>query len=300
MHRLHLIFVLLLVCPFVPRQAVAQSSFDGQATTVHSNLDFSSNSSMMTALKAAVTEQPYEARKVTRSSWKLADGTTISHESATKIARDAEGRVREEVEQIHSSSLGGHEIDRTTESITIADPVEHAITILSAPPMKIAIRMQLPNLAQPKQGSVIASLAAPPPSPPGRTRTMRQNLNAAGDDVQVEELGSDALDGLNVTRRRTTTTIPAGKIGNDRPILITHEEWYSPDLKLVVKSRDYDPRTGERTIELEDLVRKDPDPALFTVPAGYKVEDMAGMLRSVGRAWHTGADSPQSEDAGKP
>jgi hypothetical protein len=72
-----------------------------------------------------------------------------------------------------------------------------------------------------------------------------------------------------------------GKIGNDRPILVVHEEWRSPELKIV-RTIDRDPRTGEQTMELQNLVRIDPDPALFQAPAGYKVQDMAQMLKGLG------------------
>jgi hypothetical protein len=91
------------------------------------------------------------------------------------------------------------------------------------------------------------------------------------------------LAGLLVKGTRTSTTIPLGEIGNDRPITITHEEWYSPDLKVVVRSEDSDPRSGTQTMELQGLALGEPDPALFRVPVGVTVREMPDitkMLRS--------------------
>ena len=90
------------------------------------------------------------------------------------------------------------------------------------------------------------------------------------------------MEGVLVTGTRLTTTIPAGSIGNDRPMVVTHEEWRSPELKILVKSIDKDPRTGEQTMEVQNLVRTDPDASLFQAPPGYKVQDMAQMLKQFG------------------
>ena len=105
-------------------------------------------------------------------------------------------------------------------------------------------------------------------------------------DVKTEQLGQQSIEGVLVTGKRVTTTIATGAVGNDRPIVVVHEEWRSPELKIVVKTIDSDPRTGEQTMELQELARADPDPSLFQAPAGYQVKDMADMLKTLG---NTGA-----------
>jgi hypothetical protein len=72
---------------------------------------------------------------------------------------------------------------------------------------------------------------------------------------------------------RTTRTIPTGQIGNDRPISIVTEVWTSPDLKTVVYSKRSDPRMGEQTFRLTNIVHAEPDPSLFTAPADFKIVD---------------------------
>jgi hypothetical protein len=82
-------------------------------------------------------------------------------------------------------------------------------------------------------------------------------------------LAPKEIDGLKVTGKRTTWTIEAGKIGNEKPIVTTREVWRSPELMLTVQSRDADPRQGERNYRLENIRRGEPDPALMKPPADY-------------------------------
>jgi hypothetical protein len=79
------------------------------------------------------------------------------------------------------------------------------------------------------------------------------------------------MEGLVVNGVRTTRTIPEGQIGNDKPISITTEVWTSPDLKMVVSSMRNDPRMGQHTFKLTNIVRAEPDPSLFTVPADFRI-----------------------------
>ena len=90
-------------------------------------------------------------------------------------------------------------------------------------------------------------------------------------DTRSEDLGTRDFDGIAATGTRTVTTIPAGAIGNERPIEIEYERWYSKDLELVVYSKHSDPRFGEQTYRLTNIVRSEPDPSLFTVPQGYRL-----------------------------
>jgi hypothetical protein len=79
------------------------------------------------------------------------------------------------------------------------------------------------------------------------------------------------IEGVQAEGTRTTTTIPPGQIGNERPIEIVSERWYSPELDMTVMTRHYDPRTGETLYRLTDIRREEPDPSLFQVPSDYKL-----------------------------
>src|SRR6185295_3435903 len=84
---------------------------------------------------------------------------------------------------------------------------------------------------------------------------------------KMESLGTRQIDGLSATGEKTSSIIPAGKIGNDRPIEILDERWISTDLKVVLLARHRDPQTGEVEFRLTNIKRSEPSPELFKVPA---------------------------------
>ncbi|HEY2846844.1 MAG TPA: hypothetical protein VGI80_03440 [Pyrinomonadaceae bacterium] len=89
-------------------------------------------------------------------------------------------------------------------------------------------------------------------------------------ETKTDDLGTQNIEGVTCEGTRRTTTIPAGAIGNERPIEIVYERWFSKDLGMVVSSKHSDPRFGEQTYTLKNVVRAEPDPALFTVPREFK------------------------------
>jgi hypothetical protein len=60
--------------------------------------------------------------------------------------------------------------------------------------------------------------------------------------------------------------------------VVVHDSWVSPDLKLVVKELNQDPRTGNRTMEMTHIKREEPDAVLFQVPAEYAVKEWPDVL----------------------
>jgi hypothetical protein len=87
-----------------------------------------------------------------------------------------------------------------------------------------------------------------------------------------EDLGTKTVNGLQAEGVRVTRTIAAGSIGNDKPIAVATERWYSPDLQIAVMTVHSDPMMGTVTTKLTNVVRGDPDASLFQVPADYTVE----------------------------
>lgn len=114
------------------------------------------------------------------------------------------------------------------------------------------------------EGASAASWPLPPP-------TVAQRLPALAPrgPAVVTPLPSREIDGLRANGERSTWTIEAGRIGNERPIQIVREVWTSPELVLTLSVRDADPRSGEVNYRLEQVRRGDPDPALMRVPADY-------------------------------
>jgi hypothetical protein len=96
-------------------------------------------------------------------------------------------------------------------------------------------------------------------------------LGFPGGQTATDDLGEQVLEGVLARGTRLTQTIPAGTIGNERAIEIVAEQWYSEDIEAVVLRRNVDPRFGETTYRLVNLVRGEPAPDLFAVPQGYEV-----------------------------
>jgi hypothetical protein len=110
-------------------------------------------------------------------------------------------------------------------------------------------------------------------------------------ETKTDDLGTQNIEGVTCEGTRRTTTIPAGAIGNERPIEITYERWFSKDLGMVVMSKHSDPRFGEQTYTLKNIVRAEPDPSLFTVPREFKImNDRPGAA-----SWKVQTPQPERE-----
>jgi hypothetical protein len=107
---------------------------------------------------------------------------------------------------------------------------------------------------------------------------LRANNEAglAGVKSQEAALGNMFIEGVQAQGTRTTTTIPAGDIGNERPINIVDERWYSPDLQMTIMTKHSDPRSGETNFQLKNINRSSPPPTLFEVPSDYTVSAGGG------------------------
>lgn len=193
---------------------------------------------------------PFSADVVTETSRVLSDGTRIHQETHGKSFRDSEGRTRTETEAV--SSIGNGE---KFHHVTILDPVDHVIISLD-PKAKVATIRQW----------------IMPPTPPATPRATAAKRTLEPASVH-EQLGMIDIEGLSAVGNKFTRTIEAGKIGNDRPIVNVSETWYSPDLKMVLRSKTDDPQFGERTMNLVNIQRVEPDSSLFQTPQDYTVRD---------------------------
>jgi hypothetical protein len=241
-----------------------------------------------------VKDQPYRAQAVTQMKQTLADGSHIAQTTTATVARDSEGKtVRiQKLSQVGPwRSAADPEASGPTLT-TIFDPVTnthtdytsdskvaHVMTFPQGPPLP-------PPGATTISGSSFAVTTAGPGGPTANVMYSVQSHAMSPDpgvdkNSKTDQLGTKTIDGIDATGTRTTTTIPAGAIGNDKDIVITHETWYSAELKLVVLSTQDDPRFGETTYSLTNVDRSEPDASLFQVPAGYKVEKAPMLLKTV-------------------
>ena len=105
-------------------------------------------------------------------------------------------------------------------------------------------------------------------------RTFTTKLDAK--NTKKESLGKQTIEGVEAEGTRYITTIAAGEVGNEQPISIVSESWYSPELQTVVMSKHSDPRVGENTYRLTNINRTEPAHSLFELPADYTVKETVG------------------------
>jgi len=97
-------------------------------------------------------------------------------------------------------------------------------------------------------------------------------LRPANPNAKTESLGTQVIGGVTAQGTRLTRTIPAGQVGNQAPLVITIERWYSPDLQTDVMRKEVNPQFGETTFQLTNIVRAEPDASLFQVPPNYTIQ----------------------------
>jgi hypothetical protein len=225
-------------------------------------------------LNRVVKNAPFSADVVTETTQTLAGGNRIHQTSTAKIYRDSEGRERNE------QSLSGLGALAPSASlppvIFINDPVSGTNYALNQRD-KTATRSAAPPPGR-GMGRRTAQAGNGPP-PPGSVppvggwwgRGNRAN-GGARQNVKTESLGRQTIEGVPADGTRTTVTIPAGsEMGNEQPVQIVSETWYSPDLQTLVLSKHSDPRAGETVFRLTNINRAEPAPSLFQPPPDYKV-----------------------------
>jgi hypothetical protein len=234
---------------------------------------------------------PYSATITNESIQTLADGNRLVQTSTGTTARDSQGRTRQDTVL---PPIGNLSAANAPHLVFIHDPVAQASYTLNLsektaqkmpalPPLGgvsnpgvagATVTMRVVEghgapLAPPEADAMPTTIAAPAPG----MFFQKHLVTAEQDQGDTEDLGSQTMEGVLVNGVRTTHTIPAGQIGNERAITIVTEVWTSPDLKTVVYSKRSDPRMGEQTFRLTNIVRAEPSPSLFTVPVDFKIVD---------------------------
>ena len=252
---------------------------------------------------------PYSAEAVTETVQSLADGNRIVRKNTAQVYRDSEGRTRREqtLGNLGPFSPAGE----APQTVFINDPVTGVNYILD-PRSRSARKLTMTRFrapGRPGEAAVAAAanggparrraqvetevrtrvpapdvitMAAPAPPPGGEFAAGVIAAQSGGfnfsferkpADAKKESLGKRSFDGVEAEGTRHTHTIPAGEIGNEQPINVVSESWYSPELQVTVMTRHSDPRFGETTYRLTNISRSEPAPALFHVPSDYTVQE---------------------------
>jgi TonB family protein len=195
----------------------------------------------------AVPSLPFSAKVELEFVNQLQDGTLISHKTYNLDARDSGGRTHNEARKWINPSDGA---DPSLIRIELYDPSTKTRTTVF-PPTKTA-----------RQWAVSTPVPTVTPfAPPAAVKP----------DTSKENIGSDTIEGLPVRGTRVSQTYAPGALGNDRPLTIVTEYWFSQDLRINLLTKRTDPRYGVQTVRVTELRREEPDSALFAIPEDYKL-----------------------------
>jgi hypothetical protein len=188
-----------------------------------------------------VPGKPFSATAVLETERYWSDGATEVRRTISLVARDSQGRTRNEVRRLMPEYFHG---SPQLLSVRLFDPITGVRTDLD-PGFHVARQQLIPK--EPK------TARTPDPAP------------------RLEDLGKTTMNGLEAKGTRRTTTIAAKASGTGDPVEIEDEFWYSDELDLNLLVRHSDPRAGVDTVGLSNLKRDEPPAGLFQIPAGYQV-----------------------------
>lgn len=236
-----------------------------------------------------VKGKPYSADTSTETVQTLADGNHIVHRTVSKIYRDSDGRTRREqtfgnVDPDHPSP---HEM-----KVFIDDPVNGTAFVLDPGSKTVddirrnRIFLRDRKIEDEGKGAIVrddpdAAKVYLDAHESGLRMMVKFKDEHSGDplpavvpddkrEMAKEDLGSRNIEGVDCTGTRLTITIPAGAIGNEKPISIVRETWFAPAISAVVESTTDDPRYGKTTYQLKNLELNEPSRSMFEPPADFK------------------------------
>ena len=217
-----------------------------------------------------VAGAPFSGVVEVQSVTAFADGNRIVRSNSMRYFRDGQGRTRTEREGLTlegSLAAGGP-------TIVINDPVSGERVDLM-PKFKTANEFKFRGgVVSPAAAVAAVSESSPPFALLGLGMALGAN-QATEASTSTTSLGQKDINGLTTTGSRIVRTIPVGVLGNEKPINVTIEEWVSPDLGMVVQFTETSSVGGSVTFSLNQVVRAEPDPSLFTVPTDYKVRNIS-------------------------
>lgn len=271
MNRPCFLLILGLACQAVMCAQIQQSAMSFQEAD--SLVVGRSSGINIIPLPRAEKGKPFSATATTQTNRTFLDGTHVGQTTTTMEYRDADGRVRTEARGRGVSSSA------PPRSITIRDPVA-GVTYRLDPAQKTAHKLTIvPVPAVGGRGGGGSGAGASQeaqhdqvriPEIVGQPNQPFETAQNANKDI-VENLGTATLNGVLAQGTRVTSVVPVGAIGNDREFRSVSERWFSPDLNLLIKSVNTDPRFGTTIFELTNIRRLVPDASLFQVPGDYKV-----------------------------
>jgi hypothetical protein len=228
-----------------------------------------------------VTGRPFTAEAVVETDQTLADGSHVTGRQSLTAARDSQGRTyREEIPGTPASGSSA------PKAVYISDPVAKVNYFLGSD--HVAHKTPMLSLAAQAGAATVSTDGASArlslqrfatgygggkgPVQIGAQSAQPAQQLAPG-AIDTKQLGSQVITGFTADGTRTTLAIPAGQVGNQNPLVIVSERWYSQDLEAIVLAKHSDPRVGASSYQLISVQQIEPSATLFQIPSGYTIEE---------------------------
>lgn len=244
---------------------------------------------LMGGFGKVIQNKPYTATAVTQTTQMLADGNQIVRTNQTSFYRDSAGRTRREQT---IGTLGASSPAVSKQVVSISDPVAKVGYVLN-PEKKTGRKIPIfghKGFGPDDRHGLTSSVTGARLHDEGKPFPHRDEKG-----VTKEELGTQTIAGVVCTGTRTTKTIPAGEIGNEKPLVSVREVWYSSDIDAIVQAKTSDPRFGTTTYTLSNVKVGEPTAALFAPPADYKIETPVGRMGHGGTTLTNGSAAETSK-----
>ena len=216
---------------------------------------------------------PFSADALTEHVQRLGDGNRMVRKSTARLFRDTAGRTRRE----HVLTRGGVLAPDGQEPrlIVIGDPIAQVEYLVDTARGTIRKMPMSPGLREARRSmsGTESSYGVLMPTSTAHRRMAEGEQAAQPPAPKREKLEAQEIEGLMAEGTRVTVTIPAGEFDNEQPLEITHEQWYSPELRMVILLKHNDPRFGETVFRLTNVTRTEPSPEMFAEPQGFRPAD---------------------------
>jgi hypothetical protein len=246
-----------------------------------------------------VEDAPYSGVGTTEVVNTLADGNRIVQKNTMRYYRDSAGRTRTEYQL---AAVGPFTLDEKRSVVTINDPVSGKHYVLHEGMKRADVftnAVALDPTEAPMAGRKVfirnkdTAGGAPPDvvffaGPATGAIRLPAGAGCAPEARKLPQsvpMGERVIEGIKTVGSSLQFTLAPGEVGNEQPITVRSEQWFSPELRVVIASTHRDPMAGDTTYRLEQISRAEPDPSLFAVPSDFtKAELPSAGTRVFGTA----------------
>src|ERR1700722_9171607 len=203
-----------------------------------------------------VPNAPFSAVVTIERTFIQRNGATATFRSMSEIGRDSSGRIPNE----RRRSVPNNSTPEL-EHVHLYDPQSRVSTEINIP----------------KRTYWTRTMNHPPSTEPPAIRFAAPDGNAPPSEfTKQEDLGIREIAGVPAHGMRQTQTLPGENGGKEG--VVTDEHWYSQDLRIYVMIKHSDPRKESSVLTIDQVIRAEPDEAIFKVPEGS-----AQLFRGEGR-----------------